>query len=385
MRLGLIAAVLLASAAIAPAHAQQAQGELQPEEFGNVKIPPDTEMLFSVDLALNHVVDGRTYVLDAKTLKPLGIIGTSFLGMINVPNGTKDIYVATSHQTRTTRGERFDFVEIYSGEDLTFKEEIPISNNRAQALNYRALLQPSADFKYLYVQNATPATSVTVVDMAAKKQIGDIPNPGCYGIFPASKTATRIATLCGDGTLGTIDVKADGTGEMKASEAIFDPDKDAIFTSGYRWGEHWVLPSYAGNIYIINVDGETATLIDKIEVSKGVDGDWRPGGYQPLAVHDKNGVAYMLMHSNGTEGSHKNPAEEIWAVDLKEKKVVGRSKSVPGIALTVSQGDSPALFATDGLKAEVVRYDVPAAGKDFVLEPSATAPGGATPDQIEVR
>lgn len=382
MRLGLFAVLLLASAATPQVYAQQ---EIQPEEITNAKIPTGTELLVSVDLALNHVVDGRAYIMDARTLKPIGIIGTSNLGMFAIPQGSKDVFVATTHLSRTTRGERADFVEIYSGDDLTFKEEIPISTNRAQALNYRSLFQPSAELKYLFVQNATPATSVTVVDLAAKKQIGDIPNPGCYGIFPSAKIATRFATLCGDGTLGSIDVKPDGTGEMKASGQIFDADKDAIFTSAFRWGDNWVLPSYGGNIYVINVEGDTAKLVDKIEVSKGVEGDWRPGGYQPLTVHDKNGIAYMLMHSNGAEGSHKNPAEEIWAVDLKEKKVLGRSPSVSAIAVTVNQSDKPVLFAIDGLKAEVVRYELPAAGQEFSLKPSITAPGGDLPDQIEVR
>lgn len=382
MRLGLFAVLVLASAATPQVYAQQ---EIQPEEITTAKIPAGTELLMSVDIALNHVVDGRAYIMDAKTLKPIGIIGTANLGMVAIPQGSKDIFVATTHLSRTTRGERADFVEIYSGEDLTFKEEIPISNNRAQALNYRSLFQPSAELKYLFVQNATPATSVTVVDLAAKKQIGDIPNPGCYGIFPSAGTATRFATLCGDGTLGTIDVKPDGTGEMKVSEQIFDADKDAIFTTAFRWGDNWVLPSYGGNIYVINVEGDTAKLVDKIEMSKGAEGNWRPGGYQPLAVHDKNGIAYVLMHSNGTEGSHKNPAEEIWAVDLNEKKVVGRSPSVPAIAVTVNQSDKPVLFAIDGLKAEVVRYELPAAGQKFSLKPSITAPGGDLPDQIEVR
>lgn len=385
MRLGLFAAALLAGTAILPAYAQETAKEIQPEEITNAKIPAGTEMVFSMDLALNHIVDGRIYVMDAKTLKPIGIIGMGSLGMAQFPHGSKDIYVATTHLSRTTRGDRSDFVEVYSGEDLTFKEEIPISKNRAQALNYRSLFQPSAEMKYLFVQNATPATSVTVVDLAAKKQIGDIPNPGCYGIFPAAKTATRFATLCGDGTVGTIDVKPDGSGEMKPSETIFDPDKDAIFTTAFRWGDDWVFPSYGGNIYVIDVEGDTAKLVDKIEVAKGVEGNWRPGGYQPLTVHDKNGIAYMLMHSNGTEGSHKNPAEEIWAVDLKAKKVIGRAKSVPAIGLTVNQGDKPALFAIDGMKAEIVRYDLPEAGKDFALTPAVTGPGGDLPDQVEVR
>ena len=139
MRLGLFAAALLAGTAILPDYAQEAAKEIQPEEITNVKIPAGTEMLFSMDLALNHVVDGRIYAMDAKTLKPIGIIGTGSLGMAQFPHGSKDIYVATTQLSRTTRGERSDFVEVYSGEDLTFKEEIPISKNRAQALNYRSL------------------------------------------------------------------------------------------------------------------------------------------------------------------------------------------------------------------------------------------------------
>ena len=377
--LGLSFVSLMASAAAF------AQDEIQPETVGNLTIPAGTEMLFSVDLALNHVVDGRVYVMDAKDLKLLGIFGTASLGMVHVPQGTKDIYVATSHLSRTTRGTRTDVVEIYSGDDLTFKEEIPISSNRAQALNYRSLIWTSSDLKYLFIQNATPATSVTVVDLADKKQIADIPNPGCYGIFPAAKTPSRFATTCGDGTFGTINVTTDGTAEMKASAPIFDADADALFSGAFRWGENWVFTSYAGNIYVINVEGETASLVEKITVSEGVEGNWRPGGYQPIAVHDKTGMAYLLMHSNGAEGSHKNPAEEIWAVDLNTKKMVGRAASVPGIALTVNQGDAPSLFAIDGMKAEIVRYDLPASGQAFALTPTISASGGELPDQVEVR
>ena len=177
--------------------------------------------------------------------------------------------------------------------DLTFKEEITISSNRAQALNYRSLFWSSSDQKYLFIQNATPATSVSIVDLAAKKQIGEIPNPGCYGIFPSAKTPNRFATTCGDGTFGTIDVKADGTGEMKASGPIFDADADALFSGAFKWGDKWVFASYGGNIYVVDVEGETATLTDKIPVSAGIEGDWRPGGYQPIAVHSASGIAYL--------------------------------------------------------------------------------------------
>ncbi len=362
-----------------------AQEAIQPETVGNLTIPAGTEMVFAVDIALGHVVDGRVHVLDAKDLKYLGLIGTANLGMVHVPSGTTDIYVATTHLSRTTRGSRTDIVEVYSGENLAFKEEIPISSNRAQALNYRSLFWSSSDLRYLFVQNATPATSVSVVDLQEKKEIAEIPNPGCYGIFPAAGNPLRFATTCGDGTFGTIDVVTDGTATMRASDVIFDPDADALFSGAARWEDKWVFVSYAGNIYVVDVEGDIARLTDKIAVSEGVEGNWRPGGYQPIAVHAGSGMAYVLMHSNGTEGSHKNPAEEIWAVDLNTKTVAGRAPSVPAIALTVNQGETPALFAVDGLKAEVVRYDLPAAGAAFALSAAATGPGGELPDQIEVR
>ena len=262
-----------------------AQAAIEPETVGNLAIPAGTEMLFSVDIALGHIVDGRMHVLDAKDLKYLGLIGTANLGMVHVPPGTSDIYVATTHLSRTTRGTRTDVLEIYSGTDLTFKEEIPISSNRAQALNYRSLFWSSSDLKHLFIQNATPATSVSVVDLTAKKEIAEIPNPGCYGIFPSARTPLRFATTCGDGTFGTIDVVTDGSAEMKPSGTIFDPDADALFSSAYKWGEKWVFASYGGNIYVVDVEGDVATLTEKIPVSAGVEGNWRPGGYQPIAVH----------------------------------------------------------------------------------------------------
>ena len=144
---------------------------------------------------------------------------------------------------------------------------------------------------------------------------------------------------------------------MKASGPIFDADADALFSGAFKWGEKWVFASYGGNLYVVDVEGDTATLSEKIPVSEGIEGNWRPGGYQPFTVHGASGIAYLAMHSNGAEGSHKNPAEEFWAFDMKEKKLLGRVPAVPSIAMTVSQGDKPVLFALDALKAEVVRYE----------------------------
>jgi len=360
--------------------------EIQHETTGNVTIPPDTRMVFSVDLALNHVVDGKLHVMDAKDLKYLGVIGTANLGMVHLPPGTRDIYVATTHLSRTTRGERTDVLEVHSGEDLSFKSEIPIAKTRAMALNYRSLIWASSDLKYMFIQNASPATSVSIVDLAQKKQTAEVPNPGCYGILPGAKATDRFATLCGDGSFGTVIVNPDGTAAgMKASEKIFDADTDAIFVSGVRHGDAWTFVSYAGSVYVVDVDGDTAKLIDKFSLVEGVEGDWRPGGYQPHAVHAPSGIAYVLMHSKGGEGSHKNPAEEIWAVDLKAKKVVGRAPSIPSVVLAAGVDPEPVLYAIDAFKSEMTRYEVSLADGKLTLKATATAPAGDLPDQIEVR
>ena len=134
--------------------------------------------------------------------------------------------------------------------------------------------------------------------------------------------------------------------------------------AAYRWGENWVFTSYGGNIYVVDVEGDTATLVDKIAVSEGVEGNWRPGGYQPITVRNDTGMAYLLMHSNGVEGSHKNPAEEIWAVDLKTKKVVGRAASVP----------AHRAFGQPGRRAGPLRHRR-VEGRNRALRPSRRWPG----------
>jgi methylamine dehydrogenase heavy chain len=51
------------------------------------------------------------------------------------------------------------------------------------------------------------------------------------------------------------------------------------------------------------------------------------------------------MHPKGAEGSHKNPAQEIWAFDVAGKKRLSRVKVHDISGVTVSQGDNPRLFA----------------------------------------
>ena len=62
----------------------------------------------------------------------------------------------------TRRGERVDVLEVWDSETLAFKYEVVLPPKRAQALNYRGLVRPTGDGRFVLVQNATPATNSTV-------------------------------------------------------------------------------------------------------------------------------------------------------------------------------------------------------------------------------
>ena len=222
----------------------------------------------------------------------------------------REIIIATAYYSRGQRGERVDVVEVWDADTLSFKYEIPISEKRASALNYEGLLRLSADGRWLFVQNATPATSVTVVDMVAKKDVGEISMPGCWAIYPAQSNSKRFAALCGEGNVTTVTLTDSGQEASRTSSGkFFDPDNDAWFMQGEQYGDRYHFVSFKGNIATVNVGGETAVLegtwplVTKADQKKA----WRPGGYQPLAVHAGTNRLYVTMHSGGVEGSHKTP------------------------------------------------------------------------------
>lgn len=373
-----------ALSALLPA-ALAAQEPLQPEQLTVESIPPGTEKLFVTDLAIEHIVDGRVRVLDATSMKLLGMTGTGFLGQIYVPSNGDVFYVATTYIEKITRGKRTDWLETYDSNTLAFKGEIPIATTRAEALNYRPLLQGSADHRWIFVQGATPATSISIVNLEAKKQTAEVPNAGCYGIYPAADDSMRFGTMCGDGTFGSYKLTKDGSGaERTTSEPIFDADKDALFIHGERDGKNWVYMSFGGNIYVVDQEGDKAKLVEKITMTEGVEGDWRPGGYQVSAYHQKTGVLFVLMHKGGAEGSHKNPAEELWAYDLRNKKLLSRSPVTTAISVGLGQTDEPVVYTIDGLGLKVVRYTTDPA-KGYQLTAAGEAKGGAAPLQLETQ
>ena len=335
--------------------------DVPPEQVSVAKLAPATPYrVYLTDFAINHVVDGRLYVIDGDALKLEGMVATGFAGLPTLSPDRSELYVATTYYPRLSRGERTDVVDIYDAATLAWKTEIVIPPKHAQALPYRGVIRPSADGRLLFVQNATPASSITVVDVKARKFLAEVPTPGCWIVLPAASVASRFSTLCGDGTLLTVTLDDEGKPRsQKRSEKFFDPDADPLFVQAESIGDRYFFLSFTGMVHSANLGGEQASFESPWPLVTGAEarGGWRPGGYQPLALHERSGRIFVAMHAKGKEGSHKDPAKEIWAFDLAKNERIARAPGHNAVAIAVSRNEQPRLFAIDGLKMGLAVYD----------------------------
>jgi methylamine dehydrogenase heavy chain len=231
-----------------------------------------------------------------------------------------------------------------------------------QGMQIRALTADRPDDRFFFVQNATPATSVSIVDLAARKTVGEVETPGCWGILPWPKDARRFSTVCGDGTTTTYALDDAGrVASTTAGPAFFDPDTDPVFMHYEPLGDGFVLVSFRGMVHRLRTgeqalegDGKPWPVVD----AAAAKAKWRPGGFQLFAVDPSGARMIIAMHDGGGEGSHKNPAKELWIVDLAKRQRVAR---VPGhTALSMSFGPSasgPALYVLSAADNRLLRYD----------------------------
>jgi len=365
-----LAACCLAGAVAALAGIAHAQ--LPVEQLSMEKLqPPDAYRIYLSDPALAHIVDGRTHIVDGTGMRYLGMLGTGFAGQTAVSRDQRSIYVATSYYSRLQRGTRTDVVEVYSAEDLALQHEIEIPPKHVQGLPMRAVITTTPDDRFLLVQNATPATSVTVVDLQAKKTTAEIPTPGCYGVIPWPARPRRFSSVCGDGTLASYDIDDKGAAAgNRVSAAFFDPDKDPVFMHYDLVGNTLRFVSYLGSLYAIDLSGDEPVaakpvpLVDAASAKQG----WRPGGYQLFAVEPRSARMFLAMHDKGVEGSHKSPAKEIWVIDLKTMKRVGRLPGETAVAMAVARTDKPRLFVLSGADNRILSYDI--AGDKLPAKPA---------------
>ncbi len=374
----------LLSTALALGASAGAMAELPTESITTGKLPPPNPYrIYLHDVAIGHIVDGRLHVIDGEKLRYEGVIATGLAGQAALSADRKEIFVATTYYSRLSHGVRTDVVDVHDAQTLALTGEIEIPPRHAQSLHYKGTIRPSADGRWLFVQYATPATSVGIIDLKTRKAVNEVATPGCWAILPAASVGGRFSTVCGDGTLLTVSL--DDAGQVrsqKRSARFFDPDKAPIFIHGEQDGDTYRFVSFHGEVHTAHVGGEVASYDAPWSVLGAADRKqgWRPGGYQVFAQHNASGRLYVGMHDKGKEGSHKTPAKEIWTVDLASKKRIARTPGNDAIALAVSQGERPRLFAYDGVKAAIAVFD---ASRKLTLSKRMEGVG-ETPTQMEL-
>jgi methylamine dehydrogenase heavy chain len=305
--LGLLFALLLPVGA--------ARGEEGTDPLGRVlTLPPrpGAHWVWVSDLVLQ-----RAALFDTDTGNMLGMLsaGMGIVAPVFSPDH-REIYLAETYYSRGTRGERTDLVTVYDASSLLPIAEIPLPAKRADHASGVASNAITDDGRFLAVFNLTPATSISVVDLAARRLSGEISTPGCSLVYPAG--TRRFLMLCGDGSM--LSVTIDDAGREKAKERsapFFDPKLDPVTEKAARAGSEWEFISFDGVVHPVDISGDVPSFGKTWSILSEEDkrASWRIGGTQQLAAHASSRRLYALMHQGGKD-THKDPGTEVWVFDL---------------------------------------------------------------------
>jgi methylamine dehydrogenase heavy chain len=328
----LLRTVLLLALAATPAVAQEVVGKV-----ATLPATPAPHWFWMSDVILH-----RTALFDADAGGLLGTIssGSAATGFVISPLFSPDhreIYLAETYYSRGVRGERTDVVTVYDTATLRPLDEIPIPPKRAEYYMGVAANALSDDGRFMGVFNLTPAQSLTVVDVKARRFTAEVPTPGCSLAYAAGDR--RFLMLCADGS--ALRVRLDDGGQpagVDRTERFFDAEKDPITEKAARLGTQWLFVSFEGVVHPVDVSvdpprfGETWPLFTDDDRRS----TWRIGGQQHLAVHARSGRLYALVHRGGAD-SHKQAGTEVWVYDVAARRRVQRIPMLNPLAAFVRQ------------------------------------------------
>lgn len=298
------------------------------------------------------------YIFSSDDLTYKGDFGAGMQAQFALSPNAQTGYIASAFPKRIMYGPIDAVLQSFDVSTLKPLQEVPLLPKFAQISPQQGQIQVSADGTRAFVQNATPATSVTVADLKTGKVTAEIPIPGCWQINLAPE-GDRFSSLCGDGSVLTVRLTPDGKLASQAqSKPLFDVQKDPLFSQSQRVDGDLMFVSYTGVFYRISDKGPTAELVDTYDFAKGIEGAWAPGGYAIMGYSAPYGVMFVLMHPDAKDGGHKNPSAEIWAVDVKNRQVLYRSTAKGLTQIAVSQGKVPLIFGVDNHKGGLYRFEV---------------------------
>ena len=274
-----------------------------------------------------------------------------------VPEQRPELYVIDTVWSRGSRGTRTDFITIYDRQTLNVKGEIVLpGGKRALITAMEGLTAFTDDQRMELVFNFTPASSVTVVDLINRRVLADVEIPGCSLVYPTGSRG--FSTLCASGTLLSVRLDAAGAVSGRAESKAFNPmDTDPLFTASASVGGIKYFPSLHGRIQPIDMRADEVKILPDWPLLTPAEAaaSWRPSGWQLLASDDSK-LLYVLMQPDAKEGSHKDPATEVWVYNVATKSRVKRLRLVrPGSSIALTHGPEPLLLVQAGERMDV--YD----------------------------
>ncbi len=299
-----------------------AAAELPNDEFGLVVSLPQpfsSHWIWATD-----AVSERISLVDLETGRMLGTIDGGWGITAALFSKAGEIYVPETHYSRGSRGERTDVLTIYDAANLAPIDEVILPPKRAMNPLPTANAAISDDDRFVAVFNMTPATSISIVDLASRELVSEIGTPGCSLVYAAGER--RFAMLCGNGEMLIVELDEHGREAKKLrSEQFFDPIADPVIEKAVRNGDTWIFVSFAGMVHSVDISGDTPHFAKPWSLVNDRDRaeSWRIGGRQILDVHRASGRLYTLMHQGG-EDTHKQDGTEIWVYDLAERKRLQR-------------------------------------------------------------
>lgn len=296
---------------------------------------------------------GKVIVMDAAEKKASkrikGTADKNLLGNFLPAKIRPEFYIMETFHARGSRGPKTDILAIYDKTTLAPVKEIVWPETRLQALPRRHAMALSADEKFLFVANFSPAGSVTVVDLDSREITDTIGTPGCVLTFSTGNRS--VTSMCSNGGLLTSII--DEFGKKKSQHRIapfFDTDKTPIFERPAIIDGIAYFPGFAGELHMVDLNAEVAqylghwSLLSEEEQSQ----NWRPGG---LALNDadEQGLFYIIMNPDGHDGSQTHGGSQVWVFDVNKKQRI-KTIDIPSwaVSIALTRGKEPLLVVTNG-------------------------------------
>jgi methylamine dehydrogenase heavy chain len=326
--------------------AVRAEVEAEKGAVQTLQDTPSPHWVWISDIVFNHMEGGKAFLVDADAGQMLGMLSTGFMfSTLLLPKDYGVIYSPEVYYSRGTRGERTDVVTVYDPKTLSPIDEIVIPPKRISGLSDLNHFALSDDDRFAAIYNYSPAQSLSIIDTESRKFVGEIDTSGCALAYAGGPR--RFHMLCNDARMLTVTI--DDSGKLvdkQQSEPFFDIENDFVLTRAVRYLDTWLFVSQQGYVYPVDVSGDLPKFDERWSlVSARERGEnWKIGGIQAIAVHQKGGHLYALMHQGGDD-THKDPGIDVWVFDLAMKQRVQTLKLQHiTTSIQISQDDNPLLY-----------------------------------------